>query len=90
MQQLRESYRSVKTKRLFMYAAEQLKRPWLNSSDLSRLDFGFGKRSMDPDVRLQGSSQNPFLLNATGFRCMELLTRQLTSRGQGAVRYAAG
>lgn len=52
VQQLLESCRSVKTKRLFMHVAETLNHPWLDSLDLSRVDFGSGKRTIHPGGRL--------------------------------------
>jgi len=48
VQRLLESCGSVKTKRLFMHAAEQQKHPWLDRLDLSRVDFGSGKRTIHP------------------------------------------
>ena len=46
VQQLLESCSSVKTKRLFMHAAEQHNLPWLTDLDLSNVDFGSGRRSI--------------------------------------------
>ena len=43
---LLESCSSVKIKRLFMHAAEQLNHPWLSRLDLSNVDFGSGKRTI--------------------------------------------
>ena len=43
VQQLLESCTSVKTKRLFMHAAEQLDHPWLSRLDLSNIDSGSGR-----------------------------------------------
>jgi len=44
VQRLLEMCRSIKVKRLFMYLAEKAEHPWLAQLDLSRLDFGKGKR----------------------------------------------
>ena len=46
VQRLLESCTSVKTKRLFMHAAEQVHCPWLSHLDLSKVDFGSGRRSI--------------------------------------------
>ncbi len=43
----------MKTKRLFMHTAERMNHPWIGSSvDLSRVDFGSGKRTIHPGGRL--------------------------------------
>ncbi|MEE9255475.1 MAG: type IV toxin-antitoxin system AbiEi family antitoxin [Pseudomonadales bacterium] len=52
VQRLLETCRSVKTKRLFMHAAERLNHPWVSALDLSRVDFGSGKRTIHPRGRL--------------------------------------
>lgn len=52
VQQLLENCRSVKAKRLFMHVAEAMNHPWLGSLDLSRVDFGSGKRTIHPGGRL--------------------------------------
>ena len=44
VQRLLEMCRSIKVKRLFMYLAEKTEHPWLAQLDLSRVDFGKGKR----------------------------------------------
>ncbi len=44
VQRLLEMCRSIKVKRLFMYLAEKAEHPWLAQLDLSRVDFGKGKR----------------------------------------------
>jgi hypothetical protein len=44
VQRLMEMCRSIKVKRLFMYLAEKTEHPWLAQLDLSRVDFGKGKR----------------------------------------------
>lgn len=44
VQKLLETCRFVKVKRLFMYMAEKHKHPWVDKLDLSRVDFGRGKR----------------------------------------------
>lgn len=46
VQELLEGCRSVKTKRLFMYFAEEDKHAWIKKLDLSKVDFGRGKRSL--------------------------------------------
>lgn len=46
VQQLLESCTSVKTKRLFMHAAERADHPWLKRLDLSKVDFGSGRRTI--------------------------------------------
>src|SRR4030042_2554541 len=44
VQKLLEICRFVKVKRLFMYMAEKHRHPWVEKLDLSRIDFGRGKR----------------------------------------------
>ncbi|HED19659.1 MAG TPA: hypothetical protein ENI74_09180 [Gammaproteobacteria bacterium] len=52
VQRLLETCRSVKVKRLFMYTAEQMNHPWLDRLNLSRVDFGSGKRTIHPGGHL--------------------------------------
>lgn len=52
VQRLLETCRSVKVKRLFMVAAERLDHAWVGDLDLSRVDFGTGKRTIHPGGRL--------------------------------------
>lgn len=52
VQQLLENCTSVKTKRLFMHVAERLNHPWLKRLDLSKIDFGSGRRTIHPGGRL--------------------------------------
>ncbi len=52
VQRLLETCRSVKAKRLFMSAAGRLGHPWLDDLDLSRVDFGAGKRTIHPGGHL--------------------------------------
>ena len=44
IQTLLEKCTSVKVKRLFMYMAEELNHPWVKELDLSKINFGAGKR----------------------------------------------
>jgi tRNA-binding EMAP/Myf-like protein len=44
VQKLLEICRFVKVKRLFMYMAKKHRHPWVEKLDLSRIDFGSGKR----------------------------------------------
>jgi hypothetical protein len=44
VQSLLECCTSVKVKRLFMYMAERHQHPWVGKLDLSKVDFGQGKR----------------------------------------------
>jgi hypothetical protein len=46
LQQLLENCTSVKTKRLFMHAAEGTNHAWLKHLDLSKVDFGSGRRTI--------------------------------------------
>ena len=46
VQELLEQCQSVKTKRLFMYLAEEQGHGWIKKLDLSKVDFGSGKRSL--------------------------------------------
>lgn len=46
VQPLLENCTSVKTKRLFMHAAERSRHPWLKRLDLSKVDFGSGRRTI--------------------------------------------
>lgn len=43
--------RSIKVKRLFMYMAEKQGHSWVSQLDLSRIDFGKGKRMIVPNGR---------------------------------------
>ncbi len=52
VQRLLESCTSVKTKWLFMHAAEQLDHPWLSRLNLSYIDFGSGRRTIHAGGRL--------------------------------------
>lgn len=52
VQRLLEECRSAKTKRLFMHAAERLNHPWIGGLDLSRVNFGTGKRTIHAGGRL--------------------------------------
>lgn len=52
VQRLLESCTSVKTKRLFMHAAERLNQPWLSRLDLSNINFGSGRRTIHAGGRL--------------------------------------
>lgn len=45
VQELLEQCNSVKTKRLFMYFAEEQNHAWIKRLNLSKVDFGSGKRS---------------------------------------------
>jgi len=45
-QSLLEQCRSVKVKRLFMHLAEHHNHPWVKRLDLSKVDFGKGKRML--------------------------------------------
>src|SRR4030042_5576549 len=44
VQQLLEICRFAQVKRLFMYMAEKNRHPWVEKLELSRIDFGRGKR----------------------------------------------
>jgi hypothetical protein len=46
--------RFVKVKRLFMYMVEKHRHPWVGNLDLSRIDFGKGKRRI-----VSGGELNP-------------------------------
>jgi hypothetical protein len=46
LQRLLENCTSVKTKRLFMHAAERTNHAWLKRLDLSKVDFGSGRRTI--------------------------------------------
>jgi hypothetical protein len=52
VQQLLECCTSAKTKRLFMHAAERAKHSWLKHIDLSKVDFGSGRRTIHAGGRL--------------------------------------
>ena len=49
VQELLEKCNSVKTKRLFMYFAEEYHHAWLKKLNLARVDFGKGNRSLCAD-----------------------------------------
>lgn len=46
LQQLLEESKSIKVKRLFLYMAEKANHSWLEDLDLTKIDFGKGKRSI--------------------------------------------
>ena len=46
VQELLAKCNSIKTKRLFMYFAEEQNHAWLKRLDLKKVDFGKGKRSL--------------------------------------------
>ena len=52
VQRLLEICTSVKTKRLFMHAAERSHHRWLKRVDLSKVDFGSGRRTIHRGGRL--------------------------------------
>jgi len=52
VQHLLECCTSVKTKRVFMHAAERANHSWLKHLDLSRVDFGSGRRTIHAGGRL--------------------------------------
>ena len=52
VQQLLKNCTSVKTKRLFMHAAERSNHAWLKRLDLSKVDFGSGLRTIHAGGRL--------------------------------------
>ncbi len=53
VQHLLNDCTSVKTKRLFMHIAEQLRLPCLSHIDLSAIDFGSGRRSIHTGGKLE-------------------------------------
>lgn len=57
VQTLLEQCRSVKVKRLFMFLAEQCHHPWVKKLNLSRVDFGKGKRVIAKNGRLDPKYQ---------------------------------
>ena len=57
VQKLLEICRFVKVKRLFMYMAEKQKHPWVEKLELSRIDFGKGKRRIVPGGELDPKYQ---------------------------------
>jgi hypothetical protein len=52
VQSLLEHCQSVKVKRLFMYLAESHNHAWVRKLDLSKVDFGKGKRMIVKGGRL--------------------------------------
>ena len=52
VQKLLEGCNSVKTKRLFMHAAERANHSWLKHLDPSKVDFGSGRRTIHAGGRL--------------------------------------
>lgn len=52
VQELLECCTSVKTKRVFMHVAERVNHPWLKHLDLSKVDFGSGRRTIHAGGRL--------------------------------------
>ncbi len=57
VQRLLEICRSVKVKRFFMYMAEKNEHPWVSQLDLSRVDFGKGKRMIVAKGKLDRTDQ---------------------------------
>ena len=47
VQELLENTFSIKVKRLFMHLAEQFNHPWVKFLDVSKIDFGKGKRVIE-------------------------------------------
>jgi hypothetical protein len=54
VQSLLEQCRSVKVKRLFMFLAEHHNHAWVERLDLSKVDFGKGKRMIVKGGRFDG------------------------------------
>jgi transcriptional regulator with AbiEi antitoxin domain of type IV toxin-antitoxin system len=52
MQAYLQECRSVKAKRLLLYAAERLALAWVTDIDVTQVDLGTGPRSIDPGGRL--------------------------------------
>lgn len=65
VQGLLENCTSIKTKRVFMHTAEQLNHAWVSRLDLSRVDFGSGKRTIHPGGRLD-TKYNLVVADANG------------------------
>lgn len=65
VQSLLEKCASVKVKRLFMLLAENCKHPWVRKVDLSKVDFGKGKRTLvkggrfDPKYKITVPNTEP-------------------------------
>ena len=57
VQRLLEICRSVKVKRFFMYMAEKHEHQWVSQLDLSKVDFGKGKRMIVADGKLDKKYQ---------------------------------
>ena len=57
VQSLLENCGSVKVKRLFMFLAEVCKHPWAGKVDLSKIDFGSGKRLLIKGGRFDAKYQ---------------------------------
>jgi hypothetical protein len=57
VQKLLENCASVKVKRLFMFLAENCKHGWAGKVDLSKVDFGSGKRVLLEGGRLDAKYQ---------------------------------
>lgn len=57
VQELLETCRSVKVKRLFLYMAERHEHAWLSKLDVSRIDLGKGKRMIIPNGRFDAKYQ---------------------------------
>jgi hypothetical protein len=57
VQKLLENCKSIKVKRLFMFLAEYLSLPWLNSINITEIDLGSGKRLIVKGGKLDSKYQ---------------------------------
>ena len=52
LQELLENCSSIKVKRVFLYIAEKLNYPWFKKLDISKVDLGKGKRTIEKGGKL--------------------------------------
>lgn len=52
LQELLENCSSIKVKRVFLYIAEKLNYPWFKKLDISKVDLGNGKRTIEKGGKL--------------------------------------
>ena len=52
LQELLENCSSIKVKRVFLYLADKLNYPWVKKLDISKIDLGSGKRTIEKGGKL--------------------------------------
>ena len=52
LQELLENCSSIKVKRVFLYLADKLNYPWFKKLDITKIDLGSGKRTIEKGGKL--------------------------------------